>query len=210
MTPELVLLSTAATIGFVHTITGPDHYLPFAVLAKARNWSTTKTTNVILLCGIGHVGSSVAIGFLGLMAGLGLNMLTSVESARGDVAAWMLMIFGILYFIWGIYKAIANKHRTMDEKVNLTPWILFIVFVFGPCEALIPIIIYPGAEQNFWLAASAASVFSLVTIATMLVAVFATLKGISFLSTEKLTRFSHAMAGFIIMVCGFLIVFMGL
>jgi hypothetical protein len=25
----LVLLGTAATIGFVHTALGPDHYLPF-------------------------------------------------------------------------------------------------------------------------------------------------------------------------------------
>lgn len=214
MTSEMILLGTAATVGFVHTITGPDHYLPFAVLAKARNWNHTKTTGVILLCGIGHVGSSVAIGFLGLMAGIGLNKLTMVESSRGDIAAWMLLIFGLLYFSWGIYKAWARKHHNHnlngDKKVNLTPWVLFIVFVFGPCEALIPLIIYPGAEQNYWLAISAAVIFSIVTIATMLLTVNFTLKGMSIFRTEKLMRFSHAIAGFIILICGVLIVFVGL
>ncbi|NBC82233.1 MAG: hypothetical protein GVY19_02515 [Bacteroidetes bacterium] len=215
MTNEWVLLGTAATVGFVHTITGPDHYLPFAVLAKARKWSYAKTTSIILLCGIGHVGSSVAIGFLGILAGFGLNQLTSVESSRGDIAAWILLLFGLLYMAWGIYKAMDKKHKSHSEsptskKANLTPWVLFIVFVFGPCEALIPVIIYPGVRENYWLAVSASTVFSIVTIATMLLAVFFTLKGISIFSTEKLTRFSHAAAGLTIFICGLLIVFVGL
>lgn len=213
MTPEIMLIGTAATIGFVHTITGPDHYLPFAVLAKARNWSPVKTTGVILFCGLGHVSSSVIIGMIGLMAGLSLNLLTNIEAVRGDVAAWMLMILGIVYFTWGLYKAFYHEQKSFNEdeaKVNLTPWVLFIVFVFGPCEALIPIIMYPGAEHNLLLAIVAAAVFSLFTIATMLVAVFLTMKGISFFPVEKLSRYSHAIAGFTILICGALIVFVGL
>ena len=42
-TEAVVLLGTASTIGFIHTLIGPDHYLPFIVLSKARNWSTKKT-----------------------------------------------------------------------------------------------------------------------------------------------------------------------
>lgn len=213
MTPEIMLIGTAATIGFVHTITGPDHYLPFAVLAKARKWSPIKTTGVILFCGIGHVSSSVIIGMIGIMAGLSLNLLANIEAVRGDVAAWMLMTLGIVYVIWGLYKAFYHKQKSLDEdegKVNLTPWVLFMVFVFGPCEALIPIIMYPGAEHNILLAIGAVAVFSLFTIATMLAAVFLTMKGISFLPVEKLSRYSHAIAGFTIFICGALIVFAGL
>ena len=67
MTPELtVLLVTAASIGFFHTLFGPDHYLPFIVMAKARKWSLTKTTWITLLCGIGHIGSSVILGMIGV------------------------------------------------------------------------------------------------------------------------------------------------
>ena len=56
MTPELlVLVATAASIGFIHTLLGPDHYLPFIVMAKVRGWSRSKALGVTSLCGLGHV-----------------------------------------------------------------------------------------------------------------------------------------------------------
>ena len=43
MNEMLVLLMSAGTIGVIHTLLGPDHYLPFIVLSKARNWTRTRT-----------------------------------------------------------------------------------------------------------------------------------------------------------------------
>ncbi|MCM8821749.1 MAG: hypothetical protein NC831_02905 [Candidatus Omnitrophica bacterium] len=37
-----VLVGAAASLGFVHTALGPDHYLPFIVLARAGKWSKKK------------------------------------------------------------------------------------------------------------------------------------------------------------------------
>ena len=34
-----LLILTAVSIGFVHTLVGPDHYLPFVAMSAARNWS---------------------------------------------------------------------------------------------------------------------------------------------------------------------------
>ena len=49
-----------------------------------------------------------------------------------------------------------------------TPWALFIIFVFGPCEPLIPVLMYPAAHAN-WLAVTAVCLaFGLATIGTML------------------------------------------
>ena len=65
MTNELrLLVLTAASLGFVHTVLGPDHYLPFTVLAKARKWSISKTAVITCLCGAGHVLSSVVLEFI--------------------------------------------------------------------------------------------------------------------------------------------------
>ena len=62
MPDEIILLAgTAATLGFIHTILGPDHYLPFIVLAKARKWSTIKTLVITFFCGFGHILSSVIL-----------------------------------------------------------------------------------------------------------------------------------------------------
>ena len=55
----IVLMGTAASIGFFHTLLGPDHYLPFIVMSRARNWSAARTLVITVLCGL-------AIVFLGL------------------------------------------------------------------------------------------------------------------------------------------------
>ena len=66
-TETTVLLAvTAAGIGFLHTLLGPDHYLPFIMMARAGNWSRLKTYVVAGLCGVGHVGSSIVIGAIGI------------------------------------------------------------------------------------------------------------------------------------------------
>ena len=33
-----------ASLGFVHTVLGPDHYIPFIFMAKARKWTMRKTS----------------------------------------------------------------------------------------------------------------------------------------------------------------------
>ena len=46
------------------------------------------------------------------------------------------------------------KHQVshgLEEKVDetkLTPWVLFIIFVFGPCEVLIPMLFIPAVQQS--------------------------------------------------------------
>jgi len=76
MNEELVVLYiTAASIGFFHTIFGPDHYLPFIVMSKARKWSMPKTLFITLVCGIGHIASSVILGLVGIAFGIAVMKL---------------------------------------------------------------------------------------------------------------------------------------
>jgi len=230
-----ILAITAITVGFIHTLVGPDHYLPFVVLAKARQWSAVKTFTITFLCGIGHVLSSVVLGFAGVILGMTLFKIGNIESSRGDLAEWFLMSFGFAYFIWGIHRAIRNRpHRHMhiheegrehahfhahsDEHVHphaedvksLTPWVLFIIFVFGPCEPLIPLIMYPAARHNMLAVAVVALVFGFATITTMMGIVMASFYGLSKLRLHIFERYSHAAAGFAIFACGAAIKLFGL
>ncbi len=215
MNEELtILLITAASIGFFHTLLGPDHYLPFVAISKARNWSTTKTMLLTILCGIGHVLSSVILGLIGIAFGTALTKLEFIESIRGDLAAWALIAFGLVYLVWGLRKAYKNKHEHEhnhhhhhNEKKSLTPWVLFIVFVLGPCEPLIPILMYPAAKSSLMGMALVAGVFSLVTIATMTSIVYILIGGFKFMKLPSLERYSHALAGFVIFICGIAIQF---
>ena len=228
MPRELILLVGSATaIAGVHTVLGPDHYLPFVALAKARGWSSRRTVVVTALCGLGHVASSVVIGFAGIAAGLGLGRLERVESSRGQIAAWVLVAFGLVYGTWGLVRALrgrrhrhphlhedgvlrthAHTHHTGHahphdaERGRLTPWVLFILFVLGPCEPLIPLLIYPAATMGMGAVTLVAAVFGVVTIATMIGVVMVSLLGLSFRPTERIGRFAHALAGATLFLCG--------
>lgn len=236
MSNELMILTwTAVTIGFVHTIFGPDHYVPFIVLSKVRQWSGIKTVMITLLCGIGHVLSSIILGFVGIAVGIAVFKLETIEAFRGEIAAWLLIAFGFTYLIWGIHRAIRRKphehphvhengavhshshqhvgehtHVHTSKSANITPWILFIIFVFGPCEPLIPLVMYPAAKGNILSVVIVASVFGLTTITTMLAVVLVSFYGLSKLPVRRLERYSHALAGLAIFFCGSAIKFLGL
>ncbi len=237
MSKEMLILAlTAASVAFFHTLFGPDHYIPFVAMARARKWSSFKTIWITTLCGIGHIGSSVLLGTVGIAFGITVTRLKAVESFRGNIAAWILIGFGLLYFIWGLRKAIRNRphkhlhiHRdenshvhthghsnehvhvhTKEGTANLTPWILFTIFVFGPCEPLIPILMYPAARGSLMDLVFVTAVFGLVTIATMLSVVLISSLGINLLPMERLERYTHALAGVTICLCGMAILFLGL
>ncbi|MBN1414721.1 MAG: sulfite exporter TauE/SafE family protein [Bacteroidales bacterium] len=208
------LAGTALTIGFLHTVAGPDHYLPFVAMAKTRNWSVARTINIVILCGLGHVLSSIVIGFIGIAAGIAISGIEHVEGFRGNLAAWLLFIFGLAYMGWGIIRLLNRKnhhhHPAADANKKMTFWILFAIFVFGPCEPLIPILMYPAAEHNYGAVAIISSLFALITIATMVIMVLLLLKGISFVKLSALEKYQHVIAGVAIALCGAAILFLGL
>jgi nickel/cobalt transporter (NicO) family protein len=237
MTGELsLLLITTASIALVHTLAGPDHYVPFIVIAKAKKWSITKTAWFTTLCGVGHVGSSVVLGFVGIALGIAVGKLEFIEGIRGSIVSYIFTAFGLVYLIWGIRRAIRNKphkhihyhsdgnehlheHTHHEEhlhvhekknKVNLTPWILFTIFIFGPCEPLIPLVMYPAAKNNYGELAIVTIIFSIITILTMLSLVLITSYGVKLIPMQKMEKYNHALAGGTIFLCGIGMLFLGL
>ncbi|MDT8322246.1 MAG: hypothetical protein RQ826_17150, partial [Xanthomonadales bacterium] len=119
MTPEILVLTlTAAAIAFVHTLLGPDHYLPFVAMARARNWSMVKTLRITLICGASHLVGSVLLGVLGISVGMQLASLEWFESVRGNLAAWMLIGFGLAYLVWGLRQAWRNRPHSHWHSHN--------------------------------------------------------------------------------------------
>ena len=96
----IILIVTAISVGFIHTLLGPDHYVPFIVMAKARKWSILKTTWITIICGVGHVGSSILLGFIGIGFGIAVSHIEAFESFRGNISGWILIAFGLIYSIW--------------------------------------------------------------------------------------------------------------
>jgi len=220
----LLLICSAFPIGFIHTLTGPDHYLPFIALAKARGWSMRKTGIITTICGIGHVMSAVILGLVGVALGYTLTKISFIADFRNNIAAWVLIGFGVAYFIWGLRTAFQRKryqhvndvshhdHIHFHKKTwkELTPWLLFIIFVLGPCEQLIPLIMYP-AIKGFYLDVFYISVlFGVATIFTMLFVVMTSVFGTKLIRSKFLEIYGNATAGAIICCTGVIIKYFGL
>ena len=224
MPGEIIYLSlTAMSISCLHTATGPDHYLPFIVLSKAKKWSANKTIFVTMICGIGHVLSSVIFGFAGIALGWSLSRIGWFNNARGSLARWLMFLSGMGFTIYAIVQFKRNRfHKHFDfsnneivvyghkdgetvhpsQKRVVTPWLLFIIFLLGPCEPLIPLLSFPAAKQSIASIVIIVAVFTLFTLITMVVMVLSGYYGVSFLKLSKLEKYSYLLAGTTVTICG--------
>jgi len=143
----------------------------------------------------------------------------------------------LIYMLWGIRNAIKNKphkhimsdgnevwhdhnkhheeaadnHHNHTEKnsIHRSFWPLFVLLVLGPCEPLIPLIMYPSVNSGMMSVILVAIVFSVCTIATMLFCTAVVLKGVNMIPMKKIERYAHALAGFAVLMCGLAIQILG-
>jgi nickel/cobalt transporter (NicO) family protein len=221
------LLGTAVGIGFFHTLIGVDHSLPFVVLGRAQGWSVKKLLAITALCGTGHVLSSVLLGFVGIGFGVAVGRLEWIEGRRGEISAWLLIGFGLAYAAWAIWRSLRNRlhhhvHFHADRAAHehqhshggehlhphgldrraLTVWALFVVFVLGPCEPLIPLLMVPAMAYHWSGVALVAAAFGITTIATMLAVVMVGYLGFRPSFFGFLEKHVHAVAGLMIAFSG--------
>jgi hypothetical protein len=205
---EGYLVALSAIVAVSHVALGPDHYVPFIGLGRAQQWSNSKLFSIIFLGGLLHVGSSFLIGSIGLLAGFALTQLEGVEEWRASVAPFLLIGFGIAYAIWGLKRSRHDAYTHLKIG-DASVWMLILIFVFGPCEPMIPIMflaaIY-GLPEVIFVSAT----FGIVTVATMLTISFALFHGVSLLPMEKLEHHTHTLAGAVIAATGLAVVVFGL
>ena len=92
----------------------------------------------------------------------------------------------------------------------MTPWALFIVFVLGPCEPLIPLMVVPGMARDWLAVAAVVAVFGLLTVAAMLLAVAAAWRGAALFGAGWIGRHADAAAGLVVAASGAAVLFLGL
>ena len=236
-TPLSILLATAVTIAAGHTLIGVDHTLPFVAMGRARGWTLRKTLWVTALCGAGHVASSVLLGAVGIGLGVAAHRLAWVQSGRGSLAAWALIAFGSFFVVRALLRgrrarAHVHAHAHHDGVVHAhehhhdeaahvhahaesgaasaTVWALFVIFVLGPCEPLIPLLFAPAALGDFLGVVLIVASFAAVTISVMLVVVTVGFLGASQLHLRGLERHAELLAGLAIAASGVAVQVLGI
>lgn len=201
------LIISALGIGIIHSL-APDHWLPFASIGRVQGWTRKKLLVISFLAGLGHVGSSFVLGALGIFLGMGLARIKDIESFRGDIAGFLLIGFGIAYALWGL-KHIRHQHLHIDREKAVTIWALMAIFVFGPCEPLIPLMFLAVQYgwSGIWLTAG---VFSITTVFMVVGQSLLAFLGMNLLPEKTMERWSHVMAGVVIALTGAAVMFLGI
>lgn len=185
----------------------------------------------VTVCGCGHVWSSVLLGLGGATLGWSLSNISWVENIRGGLAGWAMLVFGLIYFLWGLQRAWKNmphKHFDTYEDGNMyvyehrhgqmpmpakrhkvTPWVMFIIFLLGPCEPMIPLLFVPAAEKSWFTMLMLITLYTLFTLLTMLLMVVLGYYGLSLFKTNRLEKYIHALGGFTLFISGVGMLFMG-
>lgn len=207
------LAAGAATIGSLHTA-APDHWVPFAALARARGWAAPRTAGVTLLCGFGHVSVSALLGLTGAV--FGLRLLESVGMRMGSLAPLLLVGFGVAYGLWGLRHAVAPRlhghpHAHYDhvhDPSRFSVGTLFLLFCADPCVAVAPLI-FAAAPLGLARALAVVVIYEAATLLTMLAFVLPARAGALVLRAPWLERYADAAAGGLIAAVGITVAGLG-
>ena len=99
------LLAAAAGVGFGHAIL-PDHWVPLAVLGRARRYPLSKIARLSGLAGVAHVLLSIVLG--AVIIAIGLQFRSAVSSAQDAVIGGLLIATGLGF---GVLQATGRGHH---------------------------------------------------------------------------------------------------
>ncbi len=207
------LALTAVTIGSLHTA-APDHWVPFAILARARNWSARRTAGLTLLCGFGHVTVSALLGLIGLF--FGVRLLESFGHRMGSFAPLLLIGFGVVYGLWGLRRAVpprlhGHSHAHYDhvhDPSRVSAGTLFLLFSADPCVAVVPLL-FAAAPLGAARTIAIVLLYEAATLATMLAFVLPARAGTRVFRAPWLDRYGDAAAGGVIATVGLMVAGLG-
>src|ERR1700744_5741657 len=103
------LFAAAAGVGFGHDVL-PDHWVPLAVLGRARRYPLSKIARLSGLAGLAHVLLSIVLG--ALIIAVGLQFRSSVSDAQDAIIGGLLIATGLGF---GFLQATGHGHRHDHE-----------------------------------------------------------------------------------------------
>jgi len=86
------LLAAAAGVGFGHAIL-PDHWVPLAVLGRARRYPLSRIARLSGLAGVAHVLVSLVLG--AVIIAIGLQFRSAIQSAQDTIIGCVLIATGL-------------------------------------------------------------------------------------------------------------------
>ena len=187
-------------ISLLHAVI-PNHWLPVLAIGKKQGWSLAETTRITFIAGIAHVISTIIIGILlGLIGG---ELTEHIEDFTRIIGSSILILIG-LYFVRQHYT---HHHFHLQKeklkKKNKTSVILALVIAMflSPCMEIEAYFLLAGSK-GWYLMAAIAAMYSIVTIAGMLIWIRIVYKGLLKLNWHKWEHNAGIITGLILIITG--------
>ena len=187
-------------ISLLHAVI-PNHWLPVLAIGKKQGWSLAETTRITFIAGIAHVISTIIIGILlGLIGG---ELTEHIEDFTRIIGSSILILIG-LYFVRQHYT---HHHFHLQkeklEKKNKTSVILALVIAMflSPCMEIEAYFLLAGT-RGWHVMAGIAIMYSIITIAGMLIWIRVVYKGLLKLNWHKWEHNAGIITGLILIITG--------
>ncbi len=169
--PAAAFLGAGLLITLLHTI-APDHWLPFAVVGRARHWPIRWTMRMTLLFSVVHVGLTIVLGLAIALASL--EFLKSIEGFLGIVAGVTLIGLGLLFVGLQVRPRTRDGPGGLDGAAGAT---VASLVVLAPCYPILPLFLSVHA-LGWGMTLTLALLFAGVTVAMMLALVLGASHGL--------------------------------
>lgn len=222
--PDRLIITIASAgfgVAFLHAAL-PTHWLPFALTARARRWSSGKTFLITLSAAFAHVLFTIILGALIFLGGMELS-----EEVH-EIFHWSAGGILILLGSWFVLRQIQGKEhghlhllgqhahemhdheydkhcidREVDERKKgaFTIGSLVMMLTLSPCESFLPVYM-SGAAYGWEGFLILSGVLLVATVSAMALFTMLAYHGVSRLPLGLLERYENGVLGILLVILG--------
>ncbi len=187
-------------ISLLHAVI-PNHWLPVLAIGRKEGWSLAETTRITFIAGMAHVISTVIIGLL--LAMIGGELTEHMEDFTRIIGPCILILIG-LYFVRQHYTHhhFHLKKEQIEKKTKSSIIMALVIAMFlSPCMEIEAYFLLAGT-RGWYVLATIAAMYSIITIAGMLIWVRIVYKGLLKLNWHKWEHNAGIITGLVLIITG--------
>jgi hypothetical protein len=214
------VLAASAGVAVGHAVL-PDHWVPLAVLGRARRYPLAKIARLSSLAGIAHVLLSIVLG--AVIIAIGLQFRSAIQNAQDTIIGGLLVATGVGFVVLeltghghhGHDHAHSHGHGHGGEREHEhepeprgVRGLAGLMVPFGaaasPDLTILPVFL-AATTAGVATAIGSVVVFAAVTIGTIVGLTLAAAKGSYQLEGEWLERWGNTITAAVLLIIGLLI-----
>ncbi len=199
----LGIIIFAVAVGVLH-MASPDHWATISVLGKTSNWTEQRLLGVTAIAGLGHILLSMILGIA--LASFAIIFSVYVSRLTTQIIGSVMLAIG-LYIILIAFRPRQNKEETESPDYNAnnivrsTGYFAVMGAALSPDLSILPVFV-AAIPYSFYVLFLAAAVFSLASMATIMILTYLSYIGLGSFLQRIPARYNDAMVGIIIMAVG--------